>query len=209
MKSKVKATIISGAPEADIDFLKKNVDKTAYIIAADSGYKFCRKAGIEPDLIIGDFDSAPPPKTDVSILTLPVEKDDTDTFYAVKHAVRCGFKNIEILNAVGSRFDHTYANVMALKYCLDSGVKAVVLDRHNKILMTDKPVTLKAGEYEYFSLYAVGGDVLGLSILGSFYDVEGITIDPFEQFTQSNHFVGKDVKINFDGGYLLIIEAND
>ena len=53
-----KCTIISGAPDDDIDFLKENIDVQSFIICADSGYKNCLKAGFTPNLIIGDFDSS-------------------------------------------------------------------------------------------------------------------------------------------------------
>ena len=54
------------------------------VIAADAGYQTCRKLGIEPDLVLGDFDSMPVPEHAEEIIRLPVEKDDTDTIAAVR-----------------------------------------------------------------------------------------------------------------------------
>ena len=54
---KMKVTIIAGAPGQDVRFLKDNVDRNSFIIAADSGYLNCVSAGIVQDLIMGDFDS--------------------------------------------------------------------------------------------------------------------------------------------------------
>lgn len=51
----------------------------------------CKKLGIKPDLIIGDFDSSDVPDTDIKTIILPVRKDDTDTFFAVKYAIKQGF----------------------------------------------------------------------------------------------------------------------
>ena len=67
-----KCTIISGAPDDDIDFLKENIDVQSFIICADSGYKNCLKAGFTPNLIIGDFDSSEKPDINCEIISLEV-----------------------------------------------------------------------------------------------------------------------------------------
>ena len=50
-----KCTIISGAPNADDDFLKNNIDLSSFIICADSGYT--KLKGINPNVIVGDFET--------------------------------------------------------------------------------------------------------------------------------------------------------
>ena len=55
-----------------------------FIIAADGGWLACRKTGITPDLLLGDFDSLSTQPDFPNILRVPVEKDDTDTMLAVK-----------------------------------------------------------------------------------------------------------------------------
>ena len=40
------------------------------VIAADAGYLWLTESGITPDLVIGDFDSASPPR-DISVLRYP------------------------------------------------------------------------------------------------------------------------------------------
>ena len=42
------------------------------IIAADAGYQTCRKAGLEPHLLLGDFDSMDQPETTADVVRLPV-----------------------------------------------------------------------------------------------------------------------------------------
>ena len=56
------------------------------VIAADAGWRWARALGVEPDILLGDYDSDRPP-ADVPagrIDRLPAEKDDTDTHYAAK-----------------------------------------------------------------------------------------------------------------------------
>ena len=61
-----------------------------YIIACDAGYRNAAALGVTPDLIVGDFDSAPRPEAG-NLVVLPAEKDDTDTHYAARLAVEKGF----------------------------------------------------------------------------------------------------------------------
>ena len=54
------------------------------VVACDAGYRNAAVLGIQPDLIVGDFDSAPKPETTGDMIILPHVKDDTDTHYAAK-----------------------------------------------------------------------------------------------------------------------------
>ena len=206
---KVKCIIVSGAPDEDIEYLKKKLSSSAYIIAADSGYLKCVKAGFIPDLIIGDFDSSPLPAIDTEIVKLPAEKDDTDTFYCIKKAAQMGFKEIELLCAIGNRADHNYSNMLCLEYCKSHNVKCSISNARNKLQLVDDAIVIDDSEYKYFSLFAFLGDVNGLSITGAYYELDNIDLKPYEQFAQSNCFKGEKVKISLNGGTILLIQSND
>lgn len=208
-----KCTIISGAPIKNADYLKNNVDLSSFIIAADSGYLKLLEADIKPDLILGDFDSSPKPDTDCEIITLPVEKAYTDTFECVQLAVRRGYNDITIFNAIGNRFDHSYSNVLNLDYCRKNGVNCRICDEHNRLsLITEK--TFFKREYDNFSLFAYLEDCKGVRIKGAyytagFYDLDELDINQGDQFAQSN-FVCDDIcEISLKKGTLLLVESND
>ena len=60
--------------------LKRLLRSDDFIIACDAGYRNCVRLGCKPDIIVGDFDSAPCPQQDTDdIVVLPHVKDDTDT----------------------------------------------------------------------------------------------------------------------------------
>ncbi|WP_454969703.1 thiamine diphosphokinase [Eubacterium sp.] len=208
-----KCTIISGAPDNDIDFLKENIDAQSFIICADSGYKNCLKAGLAPNLIIGDFDSSKKPDIDCEIISLKAEKAFTDTFHCVMEAVERGYNEIRIFCAIGSRLDHTYSNILSLDYCQKHGVKCSIQNRKNKLsLINGKGIVNK--DYDNFSLFAYLSECKGVRIKGAyytagFYDKETLDIKPSDQFAQSN-FVSEDyAEISLDEGTLLLIESND
>lgn len=203
-----KCVIVSGAPESDLSYYNDYLDN-CFIICADSGYLKCQKLGIKPDLIIGDFDSSPVAEVDCEIITLQVRKNDSDTFHCVKVAVDRGYNDITILGGIGSRIDHTYSNILSLNYCLDKNIEARLINSKNKIFITEKPVTFKKDNYEYFSMFALFGNVENLSITGAQYDISNYTLEPNDQLTQSNGFKDTEVSINFTKGKLFLIFSND
>ena len=69
---------------------KFNPVENEYIIAADGGYDYCTMLGINPDMVLGDFDSIHSIPMHKHILKYPVKKDDTDMMIAVKKALEEG-----------------------------------------------------------------------------------------------------------------------
>lgn len=56
-----RAVILSAVPVAAA--LGRYVQPGDFIVACDAGYRNAARLGLQPDLIVGDFDSAPRPKT--------------------------------------------------------------------------------------------------------------------------------------------------
>lgn len=206
-------SVVCGAPNADLAFIKKNIDKNSYIIAADSGYLKLLEIGITPNLIMGDFDSSPKPSVACEIISLPVEKDYSDTFYCVRKAVEMGFDFIDIYAAVGNRFDHTYSNVLCLNYCAEHNVRANIRDDKNRISLIKEKTVFKK-EYSYFSLFAYLHDCKGVTIKGAYYtagffDKQELDIRVQDNFAQSNFVCDEECEISLREGTLLLIESND
>lgn len=210
-----KCTIISGAPDDDLEFIKEHIDRSSYVIAADSGYLKCKELGIHPDVIIGDYDSSPRPDMEMcaDIVQLDVEKASTDTFSAVRGAVCKKFNEIEIFGAIGNRVDHTYSNILCLDYCQKCGVKCTILNKHNRISLIEKKGTVNR-DYQWFSLFAFLGDCKCVKIEGAhygadFYEADSLDFNISDQFGQSNFVEGDFATITCESGTLLLIESND
>ena len=130
-----------------IDYMEKH--KFHRILAADRGLVLCKKLGIIPDLILGDFDSTTSDALEYYRSTVPERirqypsrKDDTDTELAVSVAMDMGSTEITILGATGTRLDHVMGNIQILKKTLDRGITTYLVDSHNRIRMTDTAVTI-------------------------------------------------------------------
>lgn len=208
-----RCVIISGAPDSSLSFIRNNVFNDDYIICADSGYKKCEKIGVMPDLIIGDFDSSPYPDLYVEIISLNREKAYSDTFHCVIEAVKRGFKNICILGAIGSRIDHTYANILCLNYCMKNDVDCCIANEKNRISLIKKEKKIHK-DYANFSLFAFLEPCRQVSINGAyytagFYSKDFIDFELDDQIGVSNFVTEEYATVTVESGTLLLIESND
>ena len=91
--------------------------------------------------------------TDIPIKRLNPVKDYTDTDVALRLALELGAEEITILGGTGARIDHTAANVRILFLALQKGVRAYLLDEHNKMWLTDQ----KRGTVRQISFFVCHG----------------------------------------------------
>ena len=81
--------------------LRETPDDSDYVIAADAGYAYCKENHIIPDLVLGDFDSLGSAPKHPNVIELPIEKDDTDTMYAIKLGLEKGYRRFYLYGALG------------------------------------------------------------------------------------------------------------
>ncbi|MGV8019074.1 MAG: thiamine diphosphokinase [Ignavibacteria bacterium] len=119
MKFRNTILILNGdMPPARI--FKKLRRKDDYIICADGGANNARKAGIETDIIIGDFDSITRStlnfynKKNTKLLRIS-EQDTTDLEKSLMYVVENGLDNLLIFGAISGRPDHTLNNFSVFK----------------------------------------------------------------------------------------------
>ena len=208
----MRCVIISGSPETNPDFIKQAVKPDDYVICADRGYEFASLAGVEPNLIVGDFDSY---KEKISasceIVKLNPRKDDTDTIHSIDLAFEKGFTDFILLGALGGRTDHTFANITSLLYIADKGGRGVLLSEKERIELLNK------GEYFYekycgktFSLFPFGCESVCVSYRGVEYPLERYNLKSSVPLGISNVFTSEKSKIKiYDGNAILIINLKE
>lgn len=167
-KDDSKHAILVGAGELDISMaavIKSNMSESDFVIALDGGLKFCAEHDIEPDMIVGDFDSltqennqmnkqqyVKPPQPNMEmdlsakneilarypqeiIHRLPCEKDDTDTLAAIKMAINKGFERFTIYGGLGGRLSHTVANIQSLYYLKERGMNGELVGDNSRVFL--------------------------------------------------------------------------
>lgn len=206
--SKKKCTVVTGAPENDVEYIRDYL-KDSFIISADSGFRKLEKLGVYPDLAVGDFDSSKVPDFDGELIVLPTHKDDTDTLYALKQAINRGYNNITVVGGIGSRFDHSYSNVVNIDYCKSLGADCKIVTPNSEIFIAYDTVRIPKGKYDYFSLFAFGGECRGLTIEGAEYPLDDYTLECGTSMCQSNCVKDELCTISFASGKLLVVLSND
>ena len=206
-----KTVIISGGM-LDEGFAEKVLEANpeAYIIAVDKG--------LEPQYIVGDFDSIDPKvidyyrkETNIPIREYNPVKDATDTEIALRLGITLGSKEMILLGATGGRIDHLWANVQTLSVACDAGVNACILDEKNKIWVTNKSCVLKKSEAygPYLSVFSLEGEIYDFSLEGTKWPLNHHDLMPCDSLTVSNQFVDDEVKISFVNGRIVIMETKD
>lgn len=207
----MRCVIIAGSPDVDIEFISATVCENDYVICADKGFEYAQKAGVKPDLVVGDFDSYNKNCFEnYETIRLDSHKDDTDTMHSIDIALERGYKNILILGAIGGRFDHTFANVSALQYINNKGAKGLLLSKSERIEF------LSQGEYCYdgyngktFSLFPFGCSQTAVTYSNVEYPLDNYSLKSSIPMGVSNVFTSDKsvVKIN-DGNAIFIINLS-
>ncbi len=182
-----------------------------FFVFCDGGLEHAGGLCVEPDVIVGDFDSC---KADViaawqdhcEIVRLPREKDDTDTLFAVKLALERGYNDFLLLGAMGGRFDHALGNISILLYLEGLGKKAVLIDDYSIMQIAgSKPLLIEAN-CSYFSVLTVAGDVSGVTIKNAKYPLENASLSADFQLGISNEVLpGKVAEVSVEHGRVLVV----
>ena len=177
-------------------------------IFCDCGLRHLPFLQVKPGLVVGDFDSHERPDMDVETIVLPREKDDTDTFFAVKEAVRRGYDDFLLTGVIGERLDHTLANLSILQYLDAAGKTARIVDDWSEMCIVSRKETEISDDCAYFSLLAVGGPAKGIRIAGAKYPLEDGTITGEFQYGVSNEVLpGQTARISLREGRLLLVKV--
>ncbi len=108
-----KLLIILNGECENFNFLHSLAESFDSVFCADGGYNLAVKAGVIPDAVIGDFDSADIP-VGVEVLKFPVEKDETDTEIAINEGKKRGYHQITLTCTLGGRCDHMITNILMI-----------------------------------------------------------------------------------------------
>lgn len=204
--------IIIGA--GDLTMGEISVGENDYVIAVDGGLSYCGILNVEPDKLIGDFDSVSEKEREAVyslqaqvpelVMELPVEKDDTDMLAALKYGLELGYKDFRIYAGTGGRFDHTFANIQCLLYLKNHGATGYLVDGTGMMLVIqNEAVHFQKSLEGYLSLFSLGKEAKGVTIRGMKYTLEGYTLTNDYPIGISNEFIGEESTIEVEDGELV------
>ena len=197
----MSALIISGG-----DYAPYEGSPCGWAAACDRGYLYAEQMGIRPDLILGDFDSAPVPEdSDIPVERYPVRKDDTDTLLAVKKALALGHREITIACAFGGRLDHTLANLQAAAYAAEQEALVRLQGLDTKAwVFRDRSVRFPRQEGYSLSVFSLT-DTCTVSISGAEYACEELTVRNTFPIGVSNAWAAGEAAVTAKDGIVLVM----
>ncbi|MDP4180195.1 MAG: thiamine diphosphokinase [Bacillota bacterium] len=209
----MKAVIVSSGSISNYDYPKKYLVGTDILIGVDGGAKHLRKMNVMPDILIGDFDSAAGEDLEyfmnagVMAIQYPPEKDMTDTELAIDYAIDKGCTSIVLLGCLGTRIDHSLANVFLLKKMLYNNVNGLIANEQNEVMLIKDKIILKSEENSYITLLALSDKVEGVSTKGLLYPLDNADLELGSSWGVSNEFIEDIAEISIKKGLLLVIKS--
>lgn len=212
----MEVVIIANGDIKDLRYIKEII-QNKYIICADGAAKYLRQLNIIPNLLVGDFDSINSndlswmKEKGVSYEKFPSRKDQTDTELALEYAFKISPKPkcIIIIGALGSRQDHSLANIMLLYNILQQGIEGKIINEDNEIMITKSHVSVKGKIGELLSIIPLSPIAKGVTLEGLEYPLKNRDIPMGSTLGISNVFAENYAHIFIKEGVLLIIKSKE
>ena len=174
------------------------------VLAADGGLVHTRALGLQPDGIIGDFDSLGYVPEGAQVF--PVEKDDTDSMLAVRKGLELGYRRFVLYGALdGPRLDHTLANLQTLCFLAERGATGYLVGlTYTATALRQETVHFEAKSTGVLSLFCFGEDAC-VTLRGLKYPLEMGTLQSGFPLGVSNHFTGDPAQITVHSGTVVAL----
>ncbi|MEO8356663.1 MAG: thiamine diphosphokinase [Chloroflexota bacterium] len=212
MQRNVQRIIIFANGELpDINKACALIQNNDYIICADGGTRHALACGVQPNLIIGDLDSAEGEtvqkfKDDgVGIEPYPHDKNETDLELAIHHAIELKPEQIIIMAALGGRLDHTLGNITLLTDIRLSAFDIRLDDGVEEIFICRDQVDVHGRSGDIVSLIPWQGAVSNIQTKKLQWVLNHETLYPEKTRGISNEMLGDTASISIGSGLLLIV----
>jgi thiamine pyrophosphokinase len=213
----LRAVIFANGPVGAIENIPVIIGPDDFLIAADGGIRHCRRLGITPGAVVGDFDSlssadvAAAAAAGAEIHRHPAEKDETDLELALALARNRGATEALVLGGLGARWDMTAANLLLPAMSAFASIRIRLIDGNQEIFyvrsgdrveMTGKPGDL-------LSLIPLIRDAEGVRLDGFTYPLAEETLSFGSTRGVSNEFSGKTGTLFLRKGLLLCVVTRE
>ena len=189
--------LVAGGREPGENWLRQTAAVFDKIWAVDKGLEYCMKAGLVPDVYIGDGDSVDEKglrwadEKGVEVLGFSPEKDWTDLQLALHEAGRrIAGATVLVTGAWGGRFDHLLSAVFSLTWSFKWGVLPMgMADEKETLLFLNGPARARLEFYERpydLSLLSLSSKCEGVSITGVRWELEDTVLLIEEPYAVSN-----------------------
>jgi thiamine pyrophosphokinase len=207
--------IVANAPDLDAAPYQAQIRAADLLIAADGGALPLLRASLPPQLVIGDMDSLDAASLSalaargVELHRYPREKDETDLELALLYAAHAGATAIDVLGALGGRWDHTLANVALLALPELIGRHARLLADKQTLFLVRDTAAIEGQAGDTVSLLPLTGAARGVTTAGLLYRLEEATLSFERARGVSNVLIEPPGRVSLREGLLLVVHHDD
>ena len=167
---------------ASLDGVRLSPRPGDYVIAADGGYRTLKARGIEPDFVMGDFDSLGYRPDHPNVETHPVMKDDTDLGLAVRWALAHGYRRLVMAGAQG--------------WLIGCGWVVTAVQNGTLAFPADMEGTV--------SVFSSGDAARGVTLRGLLYEITDAELRCAMPLGMSNSFTGAAATVRVTDGTVFV-----
>ena len=176
------------------------------VIAADGGWRWCRSAGLTPDLLLGDFDSLGYIPKGLRVAQFSSHKDKSDMELALDRARSMRYDEVYVYGGLGRRLDHTLANLQLFALFSEKGLFVTAVDEDTSVVFITGPDTFEmpAVEAGTVSVFSMNDRAEGVFERGLAYELDDAVLTNRTSLGLSNELIGEAVMIGVEKGTIAI-----
>ena len=207
------ALVFAGGDPPPVELLA-DVDRSALVIAADSGLDHALALGFTPDVVVGDLDSvtadalARARDAGADVEPHPAEKDETDLELALRRAVALDVQRVTVIGGGGGRHDHLLANALVLGHDDYAGLAVDAIVGRARLTVIRDRAELRGAPGSFLSLLPLGGPARGIRTEGLRYPLRDEELAPGTTRGVSNEFLTPLAAVSLDAGVLLAVQPD-
>ncbi|MGI5884408.1 MAG: thiamine diphosphokinase [Candidatus Spyradocola sp.] len=205
-----RALVVLGGSAPSPTFFHKMAQTCDFLLCADSGLDAAIDAGIRPDAVIGDFDSAKPAsvaymeRENIPHIVYPAIKDDTDGMACARYLLERRPEEVVFLGAGGGRIDHWLANFQLLIYLEKNGIPARAEQEDCTAWAVHDRLTVHGTPGELLSVLQMTEE-LQLSLSGLFYPLDHRDVEFGHPLGVSNVLTEPEAHVLVHKGWALVL----
>jgi thiamine pyrophosphokinase len=209
------SVIVANAPTLDATPYTPQLRAAELLIAADGGALPLIQLGMAPHLVIGDLDSLDVDSQSllqnqgVELRRSPRAKDETDLELALLHAAEVGADSIDIIGALGGRWDHTLANVALLALPELRGRRVRLLADNQELFLVRDAAAIDGRRGDTVSLLPLTHVAQGVTTRGLLYPLDNAALRFERARGISNVLLDPPGHVALRDGLLLVVHHDD
>lgn len=207
----MQTVVALGGDLRDSPLVRSALAGAGLIVAADSGAERLSAIGIQPHIIIGDFDSLDPAElfrmraAGVEIVEHPAPQQRTDADVAIQLALQRGATSLIVLGAFGGdRIDHTLGNLSLLTHPSLRQIPTWAVDGWSALAVLHgdgvRETHFHGHPGDYISVIPLSDRVEGVTIIGAKWPLQDAALERGQAQAVSNELVADRAMIRIRVG---------